>query len=257
MSSSMTTQDSRRRLLPLEQLVYESSVASDARALQKHWTKFVRHFGADTYWITPFSPHLLRQPNAPMPRIAISHNVPSGWHEYYRRQGYHRDDPVVKTALAGGSVFTGEQALDAFRSPTAERMIAEATEFGIPGHVLMSLWFAPGVMLGTTLCLPSADINLDATTKLTLKTGLFVFYARHHELKAAAPIAAEAPQLTPRERDVLHWVALGKTKEEIAELLYVSVSCVKRHCENAYLKLGVNNLASAVARAMSYGLINP
>jgi DNA-binding NarL/FixJ family response regulator len=54
---------------------------------------------------------------------------------------------------------------------------------------------------------------------------------------------------------VLHWIAVGKNKEDIAEHLGVTTSCVKRHCENASLKLGANNMASAVARAMSYGLI--
>jgi DNA-binding CsgD family transcriptional regulator len=247
-------------MLPLEQLVYESSVAGDTRGLQKRWTEFLRRFGAETYWITPFSPQLLKQPNSPMPRIAIAHNVPSGWHEYYRDQGFHRHDPIVKTALAGGSVFTGKEALSAYPSPEAKGIVAAAAEFGIPppkGHVLLSLWFAPGIMLGTTLCLPSADIRLDATTKLVLKTALFVFYARYQELKPAVPRLAEAFHLTPRERDVLHWLALGKTKQEVADLLFVSASCVKRHCENAYSKLGVNNLASAVARAMSQGLIKP
>lgn len=261
MGISTNTSDSRRRMLPLEQLVYESSVAGDTRGLQDCWTNFVRRFGAETYWIAPYSPQILKQPNFPMVPISIAHNVPSGWHEHYRERGYIRHDPVIKKGLAGGSVFTGRQAIAEYRSPEAERIIAEAAEFGVPdagGHVLMSLGFAPGIMLWATLCLPSADIDLDATTKLLLKTALFVFYARHQELKPALPtLGGEPPRLTPRERDVLHWVALGKTKEEIADLLCVSTSCVKRHCENAYLKLGVNNLASAVARAMSHGLINP
>lgn len=62
--------------------------------------------------------------------------------------------------------------------------------------------------------------------------------------------------LTPRELDVLHLIALGKTKTEIAEQLRVSTSCVKRHCENSYTKLGVVNMPSAIARAMSLGLIS-
>ena len=63
-------------------------------------------------------------------------------------------------------------------------------------------------------------------------------------------------RLTPRERDVLYLLALGKTKTEIADQLRVSTSCIKRHCENSYTKLGVVNMPSAIARAMSLGLIS-
>ena len=192
-----------------------------------------------------------------MPRIDIAHNVPSGWHAYYRERDFHRHDCIVKAALAGGEVFTRKEALAEYRSSQSERVVAQAEEFGIANVVAMSVWFAPGIMLGTSLCLPNAEIGLDTTTKLTLKTALLVFYARHRELRPPAVCVAEPTRLTPRERDVLHWIALGKTKQEVADLLCVSASCVKRHCENVNLKLGVNNLASAVARAMSLGLINP
>ena len=259
MSSSTKANDWPRRTLPLEQFVSESSVAADAGGLQGRWTEFIRSFGAETYWVVPFSPRLLSRPNFPMPPIAIANKVPSGWHEHYRARNFIRHDPVIKKGLAGGSVFTGKEALAEHRSPEAERIVAESMEFGVSdpsGHVLLSLSFGPETRLWTTLCLPSADISLDSTTKLVLRTALFVFYARHKEFQTKPTFGSDVPTLTPRERDVLHWIALGWTKAEIAEYLYISESCVKRHCENASYKLGVNNMASAVARAMSYGLIN-
>jgi DNA-binding CsgD family transcriptional regulator len=48
-----------------------------------------------------------------------------------------------------------------------------------------------------------------------------------------------------REREVLHWVAQGKTNAEIASILGVSFGTVKRHLENAYPKLGVENRHAA------------
>jgi DNA-binding CsgD family transcriptional regulator len=59
--------------------------------------------------------------------------------------------------------------------------------------------------------------------------------------------------LTARERDVLSWVARGKTNAEIAQLLWLAPSTVRKHLENVYAKLGVNTRTAAVARFL--GLI--
>jgi DNA-binding CsgD family transcriptional regulator len=64
----------------------------------------------------------------------------------------------------------------------------------------------------------------------------------------------EEIQLTPRERQVLSWVARGKTNAEIARLLWLSPSTVRKHLENVYAKLGVNTRTAAVARFL--GLID-
>jgi DNA-binding CsgD family transcriptional regulator len=54
-------------------------------------------------------------------------------------------------------------------------------------------------------------------------------------------------QLTAREREVVSWVARGKTNAEIAQLLWLAPSTVRKHLENVYAKLGVNTRTAAVA----------
>jgi DNA-binding CsgD family transcriptional regulator len=54
--------------------------------------------------------------------------------------------------------------------------------------------------------------------------------------------------LTAREREVLTWVARGKTNTEIARLLWLAPSTVAKHLENIYGKLGVKTRTAAVAR---------
>ena len=63
-----------------------------------------------------------------------------------------------------------------------------------------------------------------------------------------APEENGAAQLTAREREVLAWVARGKTNPQIAEALWVSPATVRKHLENVYGKLGVNTRTAAVAR---------
>ena len=55
-------------------------------------------------------------------------------------------------------------------------------------------------------------------------------------------------ELTAREREVLAWVARGKTNPEIARLLWVSPSTVRKHLENVCGQLGVGTRTAAVTR---------
>jgi DNA-binding CsgD family transcriptional regulator len=57
--------------------------------------------------------------------------------------------------------------------------------------------------------------------------------------------------LTPRERDVLRWVAAGKTDRDIADILAISPRTVHKHLEHVYAKLGVETRTAAVMRALA------
>jgi DNA-binding CsgD family transcriptional regulator len=52
-----------------------------------------------------------------------------------------------------------------------------------------------------------------------------------------------------REREVLSWVCRGKTNKEIAVVLGVKPSTVRKHLENAFDKLGVHTRTAAIALA--------
>lgn len=57
-------------------------------------------------------------------------------------------------------------------------------------------------------------------------------------------------QLTPRESEVLMWVARGKSNRDIGEILTLSPRTVNKHLEQIYAKLGVENRAAATALAV-------
>ncbi len=56
--------------------------------------------------------------------------------------------------------------------------------------------------------------------------------------------------LTPREAEVLFWVARGKTNDEIATVLGIGLTTVKKHLESTFTKLGVENRTTAAAMAL-------
>ncbi len=56
--------------------------------------------------------------------------------------------------------------------------------------------------------------------------------------------------LTPREAEVLFWLAQGKANADIAIILEMSMPTVKTHLGHIFTKLGVENRTSAVVRAL-------
>jgi DNA-binding CsgD family transcriptional regulator len=56
--------------------------------------------------------------------------------------------------------------------------------------------------------------------------------------------------LTPREAEVLSWVAQGKTNPEIAQILGLARRTIHHHLENIYAKLGVETRTAAAIRAL-------
>ncbi|WP_296102230.1 response regulator [uncultured Agrobacterium sp.] len=55
--------------------------------------------------------------------------------------------------------------------------------------------------------------------------------------------------LTTRESEVLVWIAKGKSNRDIGEILGLSARTVNKHLEQIYVKLGVENRASAAVKA--------
>jgi len=65
----------------------------------------------------------------------------------------------------------------------------------------------------------------------------------------------ESTTLTPRESEVLKWIALGYSNEEIAEKLHVSVATIRTHRNNLLHKTGCKNSASLVMWAIKNRVI--
>jgi DNA-binding NarL/FixJ family response regulator len=62
------------------------------------------------------------------------------------------------------------------------------------------------------------------------------------------------PELTEREEEVLSLVAKGKSNQQIARELFVSLKTVRNHVSNILLKLQVADRAQAVIRARDAGM---
>jgi DNA-binding NarL/FixJ family response regulator len=66
---------------------------------------------------------------------------------------------------------------------------------------------------------------------------------------------ANVPQLSPREREIMHLMAEGMTAERIGEEITVSVETVRTHVRNTIRKLQARNRVHAIAIALERGEI--
>ena len=64
-----------------------------------------------------------------------------------------------------------------------------------------------------------------------------------------------SPSLSRREIEVLRHVALGETSKEIAGALGIGERTVNWHLERAFIKLGADSRAHAVALALELGIV--
>jgi len=132
-----------------------------------------------------------------------------------------------------GLVLLGIAGEIEFASPPAQRLLREYFAEAIGGLLPSELaeWLDAG-----------------AGQPFTRQLGHRSLVVRRENDSLVLEEGFEEVQLTARERDVLSWVARGKTNAEIAGLLWLAPSTVRKHLENVYAKLGVTTRTAAVAR---------
>jgi DNA-binding CsgD family transcriptional regulator len=65
-------------------------------------------------------------------------------------------------------------------------------------------------------------------------------------------VKLEGLGLTPREAEVLAWVAQGKSNGVIGTILGISPRTVQKHLERTFNKLGVESRTAAAAHALTF-----
>lgn len=238
----------------LTDFIYASNSVSNSADLVSIFLRFLNGYGIDRFMMGNL---LHGETSEKEDKISIS-TYPDEWMNHYLSNHYVDHDPVYRNALQARSPFTWDEIVRRDNiTRAAVKVMGEASEFQLCNGIGISVYQPAGEIIGLGLSSPEKCISFDNNIMSILNAASIQFYIAFSELvNIDIPVSSQI-HLTAREREVLHWIAIGKSKQEIAEILSVSLSCVKRHCENTFLKLGVNNLPSAVARSLRMGLINP
>jgi DNA-binding response OmpR family regulator len=94
-----------------------------------------------------------------------------------------------------------------------------------------------------------AGVQLSVRNMGRVGMGETMLLLEQRSASAAAPFRLENAALTPRETEVLSWLAKGKTNRDIGDILGMSHRTVNKHLEHIFEKLGVETRAAAAALA--------
>lgn len=128
-----------------------------------------------------------------------------------------------------------------------DEYVFEALRAGASGYLLKD---APAETLIDAVRVVAAG---DATLAPSVARRLIEQFSQLPQPRAA--LSAALAELTPRELDVLHLVARGRTNAEIAADLFVSEHTAKTHVSHLLAKLDLRDRVQAVIFAYESGLI--
>lgn len=80
-------------------------------------------------------------------------------------------------------------------------------------------------------------------------------YVPHLEEDSINEAELEKFNLTEREYEVLQLLAKGCNNAEIADQLFISISTVKTHVSNLFVKMDVKNRTHAVTKAQKLRIV--
>lgn len=134
------------------------------------------------------------------------------------------------------------------------RVRAEASTASIPFIFLTAKGDMPELRLGMSLgaddYLPKPVARLDLLEAVRTRLQRHIQQQRSFlpQFDDAAPL--EELGISPREAEILLWMAQGKSNGDIALICGISLGTVKKHTNHIFEKLGVEGRTSATLRAI-------
>lgn len=144
---------------------------------------------------------------------------------------------AMQRSLDRAVLVSGPDGTVQFCSDRAARLLAQHFPQAPSGRVPDALWRGEAV----------AGLAVARSPRSDREAVLWLL-----EERAAPPTPAQLEQLglTPREAEILFWIAHGKTNGEIGIILGLAPNTVKKHVQNLLPKLGVETRIAAALRAM-------
>jgi LuxR family transcriptional regulator, quorum-sensing system regulator BjaR1 len=191
-------------------------------------------------------------PKASVEGVVLAARWPAELLKLYVRSDFIRFDPIARRCRLASQPFEWMAAqYSADREPRTAEIMRRRAEFGLAHGFAVPIntpdGFAGGVSMAGT------HIDLTEHTKPLMHIVALYGYERVRQLTHREPPAKA--QLTPRELEVLQWVARGKSAWEIGEILDIGKRTVEEHAAAAVRKLGAVNRPHAIARALREELI--
>jgi DNA-binding response OmpR family regulator/DNA-binding CsgD family transcriptional regulator len=146
-----------------------------------------------------------------------------------------------------GTVVMDSLGRVAWRSPQAAAWMDQAYGHTPDAEEQVARWLVKAQQEGLAMTTIAADSRLLARNlgPGSLGESMLLLTLSRHDTSSAQRLKDIA--LTPRETEVLSWLAKGKTNRDIADILGMSHRTVNKHLEHVFEKLGVETRSAAAA----------
>jgi DNA-binding response OmpR family regulator len=148
-----------------------------------------------------------------------------------------------------GVVLADASGRIAWRSPQATQWLEQAHGSADDPAEAQRAWLLATLAQGESRLALPGGATLQARSLGQAGLGEAMLLLRRTAASAAASNRLDNAALTPRETEVLAWLAKGKTNRDIADILDMSPRTVNKHLEHIFEKLGVETRAAAAAIA--------
>lgn len=179
------------------------------------------------------------------------------WVEYYSRKGLHRIDPTLHYGRKSIAPVDWDRLE---RTAHFNSVFGQAPDFGVSDRGLTVPVRGPYGDFG--LLSVTRDCGDGEWEKLKRKVmgDLQVAAVHMHDNVMQSDLSMATlhrPALSQREREILQWVAEGKSQQDIGDILSISHRTVEVHLRSGRSKLGALTTAQAIGRGVGMGLIKP
>jgi LuxR family quorum sensing-dependent transcriptional regulator len=174
---------------------------------------------------------------------------PSGWYERYTQANHYRHDPCARQCFSTIEPFAWDELPDDAVSPEKSRQVMdEATEFGLAHGFCVPLHNLYGFQAVVTMAGEKVDMPPGARRMVHLLS--LYAYGAAERLDQPVTYHDWNDRLTPRETEVLRWIAVGKTAQDVGDILGISDFTVTEHLRHVRRKFGTTNTVHSVVEAL-------
>ncbi|MCB9990719.1 MAG: LuxR family transcriptional regulator [Rhodospirillales bacterium] len=237
----------------LIEFIEVSNRAQNIEELTANFLAFLNGFGMERFIMGEISHDSTEKKEK---YLGVLVNYPEEWLNHYVTNHYVDYDPVYQAALTARRPYTWSEVQERNISEKAQKVMNEAKEAKLYSGIGLSIHQPMGEIIGMGFAGSEKDARCDRDAVSMIYAAANQFFTVYSDFIMDDPTEI-AVNLTARENETLLWLARGKTKAEISDILLISESTVKRHCENIFSKLQVNNIPFAVLKAVRMGLIKP
>jgi LuxR family transcriptional regulator, quorum-sensing system regulator BjaR1 len=178
---------------------------------------------------------------------------PAGWFEHYRDANLHLHDPVTRFTRKQTRSFLWSEAPVAADDAIAKSVMQiAAADYRLRAGLCVPIHGLAGYQASISFAGAEIDDRIEARSSMEI----IAIYAvnKCNQLRADA---TPRRVLTAREREVMAWVAAGKTAWDIGCILVISEDTVNKLVASAMRRLNACNRPQAVAEAIRQGEIAP